>query len=979
MQSSAPARYVVFAACVLCGVLFAAQTTGGEEPARTFERDVRPILKAHCFQCHGEQGQREGGLDLRLRRTAVQGGESGPAIVPGDASASRLLQRVTSGEMPPGDKKPSAGEIEILSAWVAAGAPTLRDEPESIGDEPLFTEEERSHWAFQPLVAGSPPAIDDGGAENPIDAYLLARLKQEGLAFRDPAPAHVLVRRAYFDLLGLPPDPEEIAAFAQDRSPDAWERLVDRLLASPRYGERWGRHWLDVAGYADSEGYTDKDPPREWAWCYRDYVIRSFNADKPFDRFLQQQLAGDELTAERANLSAEAIENLTAVGFLRMAPDGVGGEGVDRDTAVNQNITDTLQVVGAGILGLTLHCAQCHDHRYDPITQTDYYRVRAIFEPGLAWKNRPPSRARLLSLYTDADRAAAAQIEAEAVAIEKEREAKAREFIARTLEEQLALAPAELRQPLQEAFNTPESNRTPQQQALLKDHPSVANISTGSLYLYDGRRPEKVRQLEKERQEKEQRLVAEIRAKAIAAAEEGERAALEAAAAAAAESRTPEQAALLARYPAAAVTPQTLAMFDAQAAAELAADAQRIAAWKEFQPAAELKKMADQAAAVRARKPEERFLHTLLEPAGEIHPTRLFRRGDHLDPAQEVAPGDLSVLESAPIALDDPALPTTGRRLAYARQLTSGRHPLVARVLVNRVWMHHFGRGLVNTPADFGVLGERPTHPELLDYLAARFSRPGDWSLKSLHRLILTSRAWRQASLTSGEAGDQAEESLQADPENKLVSRMAIRRLEAEPLRDALLAVSGRLNAKMFGPPVPVMEDEVGQVVIGKENLDGEGKVDKSIPLHGEERRRSVYVQVRRSQPLAVLETFDSPAMSPHCERRDASTAASQSLLLMNNALSIETAMAFAERVRQSAGEDEAAQVQLAFQIAFGRPAGQEELDGARRLLAEQRTALANQSAAQQAANEAQPPLEVRALASLCHGLLSANEFLYVD
>jgi mono/diheme cytochrome c family protein len=909
------------------------------ESQHAYERDIRPIFKAHCFQCHGEGGAREGGLDLRLRKLTVQGGDSGPAIVPGDTAASRLLDRVRSGEMPPIDKKLSAREIDTLQAWIAAGAPTARPEPDALGDGPLFTEEERRHWSFQPLWSGPSPAVSIGEAANPIDHFVLAKLQASGLDMSEEATPEELVRRVYFDLLGLPPTPEETAEFVNDRRPGAWERLIDRLLASPRYGERWGRHWLDVAGYADSEGYTDADPEREWAWLYRDWLIRSFNADKPFDLFIQQQLAGDELSGEELaardgrDLSQEAIENLTAVGFLRMAPDGVGAGGVEREAAANQNIADTLQIIGSGLLGMTVHCAQCHDHRYDPIPQIDYYRLRAVFEPAMPWKGRKSPRERLVSLYTAADRAAAAAIEAEAEALEKERKRKAREFIARTLDEQLELAAPEIREKLRAAFQSEEKDRTPEQLALLKEHPNVANISTGSLYLYDGRRPEKVRQLEAQRAQKAEQYLSEARAMDPA------------------------------------VTLETLSTVLPAAAAELQADAEKIAAWKEFQPAAELKRMADEAEKIRAKKPPEQFLHTLVESAGEIPKTHLFHRGDHLEPRQEALPGDLSILgtDGIDIPADDPALPTSGRRLAFARHLTSGSHPLVARVLVNRVWLHHFGRGLVNTPADFGVLGERPTHPELLDALASEFSTRRDWSLKSLHRLILTSRAYRQTTKRS--------EALEAvDPENRLIGRMSAKRLEAEPLRDALLAIGGQLNGKMHGPPVPVMEDEVGQVVIGKENLDGEGKVDQAVPLHGEERRRSVYVQVRRSRPLAVLETFDLPAMSPHCEKRDFSTSASQSLLLMNNSLAIDAARRCAERVRAEAGDDETAQIERAYKIVYGRAAREQEIAAARQFLQVQRAAIAGQ--AEEAKSD---PVELLALASMCHALVSSNEFLYVD
>ena len=315
-----------------------------------FEQHVRPILKAHCFHCHGEAGEKEGGLDLRLKRFMLAGGDSGAAVMEGQTAESLLLERVRSGEMPPGDdKRLSEKDVATLEAWIASGAKTAREEPETLTDEPIFTEEERSYWAFQPVVRPDVPKLKNAERiRTPIDAFMLA--KQDH--FTADADRERLIRRAYFDLIGLPPTPEQIDAFLADESPTAWETFVSELLASPHYGERWGRHWLDVAGYADSEGYTDEDRERKHAWRYRDYVIRSFNADKPFDQFVQEQLAGDEMVPQpHKNLSPDAIDKLTATGFLRMAPDGTASGGIDKPLAQNQVIADTLQIVGSSLLG----------------------------------------------------------------------------------------------------------------------------------------------------------------------------------------------------------------------------------------------------------------------------------------------------------------------------------------------------------------------------------------------------------------------------------------------------------------------------------------------------------------------------------------------------------------------------------------------------------------------------------------------------
>lgn len=960
-----------FAARLLLAWLgLAAPTLAAADPL-IFERDVRPIFKTHCFQCHGEDGQRKGGLDLRLRRLAEQGGDSGPAFVPGKPDESLLVERLRSGEMPPIDKKPPPEQIETIARWIASGAPTARPEPQDLGEGPLFTQEERGFWAFQPVRRPAMPNVAHPElVATPVDALLLARLEAAGLVFSPEADKPTLLRRAYFDLVGLPPTPEEIEGFVSDASPDAWPRLVDRLLASPHYGERWGRHWLDVAGYADSEGYTDEDAPRASAFRFRDYVVRSFNADKPFDQFLQEQLAGDELTPPPyRNLSPEAIERLTATGFLRMSPDGTASSGVDQNVARNQVVADTVQIVCTSLLGLTVHCAQCHDHRYDPIPQADYYRLRAIFEPALDWKQWRAPPARKVSLYTDADRELASKIQAEAAAVDAQRQQNGQEYIDRTLEEELLLVPQERRDSLRAAYKTAAEQRTAEQQTLLKEYPSVANISMGSLYLYDERREAKARRIDAERKQKEARFVAETKARELARAPDAERAPLEAAAAAPAETRTAEQTALLEKHPGVLVAAATLERFNPQAAAELAADAKTAAELRATKAVDDLKRYSAQAAEIRSRIPPEGFLRALTETPGQASPTFIFYRGDLQQPKGEVPPGDLTILAGATaieIPADDPSLPTTGRRLAFARHLTDGRHPLVSRVIANRVWLHHFGRGLVGTPGDFGVLGERPTHPDLLDWLADELVSRG-WSLKSLHRVILLSTAYRQSS-RRGPHLDAI------DPDNRLYARMSVRRLESEVVRDALLSIRGDRNDAMFGPPVPVMEDDVGQIVIGRENLDGERKPVGAVSLGGEECRRSVYVQVRRSRPLSILETFDAPVMSPNRENRNFSTAASQSLVFMNSALVIESAGRFASRLEREAGRDRRAQAAHGWLLAFGRPATADELHGAEQFVGRQLEVLKKQAPSADAALHGR-----QALATFCQALLSANAFLYVD
>lgn len=857
-------------------LLVAPRVTPADERL-TFEEHIRPLFKAHCFHCHGEAGKREGKLDLRLRRLAVAGGESGAAIVPGKSAESHLFQRVRDGEMPPKGKL-SESEIALLERWITAGAPVLRDEPEDVAAVADITEAERNFWAFQPVPRLPLPTVAAAAQpRSPIDLFLFEKLAARQLAFSPAATPTQLLRRLSFDLWGLPPSPEEVSDFVADASPDAFARALDRWLASPRYGERWGRHWLDVAGYADSDGYSETDPVRPYSYKYRDYVIRAFNEDRPLDRLIVEQLAGDELVAQPLkNLAADSIERLVATGFLRTVPDG-SSSGVAPKESGNAVVAETIKVVSTSLMAMTVGCAQCHDHRYDPIPQTDYYRMRAIFEPALDWKKWRSPQQRLVSLYTDENRAQAAAIEAEAAKLEGARQAKQTDYILRTLDHELAKIPGDRCDLVRAARDTPPAKRTPEQQQMLKEFPAV-NVDAGSLYLYD------------------------------------------------------------------------------HAAAE------------------DLKREAEKVAAVRATKPVEDFIACLTEVPGHVPPTTLFDRGDPDNPKQVVPPGDLSVISTAPLLDKDPNLPTTGRRLAFARHLTNGQHPLVGRVLVNRLWMHLFGRGIVATPGDFGKLGARPTHPELLDWLADRFVANdegplGGWSVKRFHREAMLSTAYQQSSRHVAEAEA-------ADPDNLLWARMTVRRLDAESVRDAMIAVNGMLNLKSFGPPVPVMEDDVGQIVIGIENKNGENRPGPIIPMHGEDYRRSIYVQVRRTRLLGVLDTFDLPTLEPNCTARSQSTVAPQSLLLMNSDFILEQARLLADQIIRETGDDEAAQIRRGFQRVFGREPIASEVARTTQFLASQREAYAAQP-------KEKPDQTVNvnqlALAAFCQALLSSNEFLYVD
>lgn len=860
---------LILAMCLPMGVVLAQEQPAAPKPEAplSFERDVRPILKAHCFYCHGGEHETKGGLDVRQKRFLLKGGDQGTAIVPGKPEESLIVERIVAGEMPPGEKKMPADQLETIRRWIAAGAVNLRDEPETLPAGPDITPEEREFWAFQPIRVVEPPltAAEDR-ARTAIDAFLVKTLKSKGLTFNPDADKRSLLLRATLDLTGLPPTPEETRLFLEDTADDAYDRLLDRLLASPRYGERWGRHWLDAAGYADSDGYNDADPERPYAYKYRDYVIRSLNSDKPWDLFLTEQLAGDELvTGSLANLTPPDIERLIATGYLRMAADGTAS--VNNDESRNAVIADTIKIVSNSLLGLSVGCAQCHDHRYDPIPQVDYYRLRAVFEPALDYRNWRQPGQRLISLYTDADRAKAAAVEQEAGVVIAERTVKQTEFIKAAVDKELEKYEEPKRGELRAAYETPADKRTPEQQKLLAENPSV-NISPGVLYQYN------------------------------------------------------------------------------QAAAD------------------ELKKFDAKINEIRAKKPVEDFIPALTELPGANPVTNVFHRGDYRQPTDAVTPGVLMIC-SAPgtrvdfaARTDNPA--SSGRRLAFARWITGNDNPLTARVLVNRFWLHHLGHGLVDTPGDFGVLGDRPTHPELLDWLARDFVTHG-WKLKRLHKLIMQSTAYRQSTARDSHKTD-------IDGDDRLYSRRSVLRLDAEGLRDRILATSGVLSGRMFGPATPVKEDEVGQVVVAGDAPAPGAEVPADNPAF----RRGLYIQVRRSRPLAFMNSFDAPVMEVNCDRRPSSTVAPQALMLLNSDFVLQQSGYFAARVLREAGADLGRQVERAWQLALCRPPTAEELQQSTAFLTQRVTALQAQMP---------PPgnVPLESLTSLCQALLGSNEFLYVD
>ncbi len=864
-------------------VFFGAPVVFADGTNPTFEKDVRPIFKANCFHCHGEEAEPKGHLDLRLLRLMTVGGESGPAIVPGKPSESLLWNRIESDEMPEGPKKLTAAQKSTIRAWIEQGATTVRAEPLDVA-QAKYSEEELQHWAWQPVRTPVVPQINSD-VWNPIDAFVLAKLKEQMIDTLSPeADKRTLIRRLTFDLHGLPPTPEEVTDFLNDQSAEAYDRVVARLLESPRYGERWARHWLDVAGYAETDGnMAGLDHSRPYAWKYRDYVIQSFNSDKPYDRFLREQLAGDEMVPESVDpTDLQTVALLTATGFLRMAPDVT--ESSDGINDRNQAVADAIKVVTSAAVGLTVGCAQCHDHRYDPISHSDYYRLRAIFDPAFdlhAWK-KPSSR--LFDATTPDVRKISDDIEVEAKAKEADILARKTELSRSILEKELAKVPDAERETIAATNAISEDDRTKEQSELLTKYPNVKSISfiVGFLEEYDG------------------------------------------------------------------------------------------PAFRKFE---EEKKAIEK---LRETKPLPGMIMVPSEPVDHVPESHLFFRGDPEQPKDVVSPAELFVLtQHSPgrtIPADDPSRPSTGRRLRYAEILTDGHHPLTARVIVNRVWLHHFGKGLVNTPGDFGLNGDRPTHPELLDWLASQFMAEG-WSFKKLHKSIVTSSAYRQRSIRTAELD-------QVDPDNRLLGRMNARRLEAEEVRDSLLAVSGVLNPEMYGPSVSVTEDTLGRGVIGKRELSSFGKPygDLEKVQQGQECRRSIYIMAHRSMPLSMLETFDLPVMAPNCDLRKSSTVPPQSLMFLNDQTVLKHAENLTERLWKDA-ETAEGRIRRLFALLYSEDPTDDELAISKQFLATQAEYFrihGDENWLETVKKWSHAP-DMRAMEALCQTLLSANRFLYLD
>ena len=809
------------------------------EQAAFFESKVRPLLVANCQDCHGED---EANANLRLDSIGaiLGGGDSGPVVVPGKPENSLMMKAVSYNnaqlQMPPDDKLGDE-QIATLKQWIAMGAPWPGADPAVTPQTPRkefqITDEDRAWWAFQPLPdQESQIANRKSQIAEPIYAFILDKLSANGIAPNSPAGKRELIRRATFDLIGLPPTPEDVDAFVADNSPDAYPKLIDRLLASPHYGERWARHWLDVVRFAQSNGY-ERDDEKPEIWRYRDYVVRAFNDDKPYDQFIREQLAGDELAVGRISnpsrkpaetpstedglkirATGDEYDSLIATGFYRL---GVcDDEPDDKQMAVFDDLDDIVTTTSHAFLGLTINCARCHDHKFDPIAQADYYSFLAFF--------------RNIRRY------------------------------------------------------------------------EAPKYAPDSVTLAPLAKPETMRAWQD-------------------------------------------------------ATSYALAELQSASRAE---------------PDAKIRsKLDQQARTIENKKANWGWAMVVTENGSTAPATQILTRGNAATPTIEVQPAFPQVIspEKPQLPARAPDSKTTGRRGVLADWIANPNNPLTARVMVNRLWQHHFGRGIVPTPNDFGRTGMKPTHPELLDWLASEFIRNG-WSIKHMHRTIMLSATYRQSAQADNPPG------LAADQGNSLLWRQNLRRVQAEVMRDAMLAVSGQLDAKVGGPRVFLT---LPPEVLATQSRPGNGW--KASPPQ-EQRRRSIYIFVKRSLLVPLMENFDYTNTAFPVGERPTTTVAPQALMLLNNTFVREQAAALANRVTRESGDDPTAKIHNLFRRTLQRLPTNSEREIAIDVLGKQRTAhldlLALESGSRDPTADSAEAGN-RALRSLCLMMLNLNEFLYID
>jgi mono/diheme cytochrome c family protein len=915
-----------------------------------FTKDIQPIFEAHCIKCHGPDKQKSG-FRLDHKTEALKGGENhAPAIRPRNSASSPLIHFVSGAvpdmQMPPKDAPLSVEQIGLLRAWIDQGAVWPDGATKQI------------HWAFTPIErpAVPAPAKRKSKLANPIDAFITAKLAENKLTLSPEADRRTLIRRLYFDLIGLPPTPEEVNAFVKDKSSTAYESLVEKLLASPRYGERWARHWLDVVRFAETSGF-EVNTPRPNAWPYRDYVIRAFNEDKPYDRFITEQLAGDVLGED------------AATGFLVAGSDDLV-KSPDPALTANQRadeLHDIVSTTGSTFLGLTVGCARCHNHKFDPIPQTDYFAIKAVFEGvrhGERKMRTPDSEAREQELAQR--RRQLSEIDATLADFEP---------IARVDN----INTNELRAPVNARKNTERfpkvaarwlrftANKTTDAEPCIDElevytagekSRNVALASAGTKArassVYPNSDIHRLEHINDGKQGNSRSWISNERSKGWVELEFPEEVTIDRIIwARDREQKFADRLATDYRIEVA------LASNDWRVIAS-SADRQPYQRGAKEQPVVSVAGLKpEQAIEVQrmmtARKEHEARIAELsrssLVYAGTFAevpgPTHRFHRGDPMQKREVIQAGALDLIpvkfQSDAGTSDKKLAEDQRRRVALARWIIDPANPLTARVMVNRLWQYHFGEGLVSTASDFGANGAKPTHPELLDWLAAEFIQPAQaprgepWSIKHIHRLIVNSATYRQTS-------DTRKEGLATDASSRLLWRFPPRRLEAEPIRDMILSVSGKLDLRMGGPGFSFFEpnDNYVRVYTPKKEFGPETL------------RRMVYGTVIRQRPDGVFGVFDCPDAGQIAPRRTRSTTPLQALNLLNSGFMMQQANAFAERLEKEAGRDAHAQVRRAFALAFQREPDRSEVNAAAKLIREQ------------------------GLPVFCRALLNANEFIYV-
>ena len=941
----------------------------GDDPAAVefFEAKVRPLLVNRCQSCHAG-AKIKGGLRLDSRANAMAGGPSGPAVVPGKPDESLLVEAINYGEalqMPPKSKLP-ADEIATFTKWVEQGAawPVGRETSSSGTVKPFDLRERSKHWSLQPVKDSAPPEVKDPAwSINAVDRFLLAKLEARGLKPAGEADKATLIRRLTFDLTGLPPKPAEVDAFVNDPSPDAYEKLVERLLASPHYGERWARHWLDLVRFSETSGHEfDYDIPL--AYRYRDYVIRAFNADVPYNQFVVEHVAGDLLPEPRRDPKTDTNESVLGTGFFRLH-EGVHSP-VDLKEDGASKVDNQIDVLGKAILGLTIACARCHDHKFDAITTKDYYALAGFLSSSrhnLAFLDPPamlaPKLAELESIREQIAAKYQGPIAADRLKDTNTPDIVFEDFSGKTYESWFVTGDAFGNGPTRPGSWRVRGDKvealTPgvahsgaisdrlrgvlRSKTFTLTKPYVHTLASGK----GGRINLVIDGFEKIRSPIYGDLVHNVdhgdgfRWVSIDAAQwVGHPAYLE---------------------------------IDDGATVDFTGGTAFVRDGRGFIAVDEVLFSDGPAPQVPARPesasigPEEKLkeLQPLLaryrEIEGEIaEPTlgQALTDGNGVDVKVHIRGSTKTLGEVAPrrflevLAGDSAGATSEGSgRLGLARKMADPSNPLTARVMANRLWHHHFGRGIVTSVDDFGLMGREPTHPELLDYLASRFVASG-WSIKGMHRMIVTSRAYRMSSHLDPEVD-------RLDPSNELWHRRDVRRLEAEAIRDTILAVSGRLDSTLYGPSVAPHLTSF---------MEGRGRPGHSGPLDGDG-RRSLYINVRRNFLTPMLLAFDYPTPSSSMGRRNVSNVPAQALTLMNDPFLIGQARFWATRLRKDVKVTAAESVETMYREAFGRPPSDDERSTALAFLDEQARAYGK-------------PDDLRAWADLAHVLFNVKEFVAI-